>query len=43
MTTVDIRKHLTEEQLILESLKAIGRRDDSPIGNLFPSEKPILK
>ena len=43
MTNIDIRKHLPSEQLILESLKAIGRREDSPLGNLFPPEKPILK
>jgi hypothetical protein len=43
MTTIDIRKYLSEEQLMLESLKAIGRRDDSPLGNLFPPEKPVLK
>jgi len=43
MTTVDIRKHITQDQLMLESLKAIGRRDDSPLGNLFPPEKPVLK
>jgi hypothetical protein len=43
MTTIDIRKHITREQLMLDSLKVIGRRDDSPLGDLFPSEKPILK
>jgi hypothetical protein len=43
MTNVDIRKHVTCEQLMLESLKTIGRREDSPLGNLFPPGKPILK
>jgi hypothetical protein len=43
MTNIDIRKYITREQLILESLKAIGRRENSPLGNLFPPEKPILK
>lgn len=43
MANIDIRKYITEEQLIIESLKAIGRRDDSPLGNLFPPERPVLK
>jgi hypothetical protein len=43
MTNIDIREYLSTEQLIIESLKVIGRRDDSPFGNLFPSEKPVLK
>jgi hypothetical protein len=43
MMTIDIRKHISPEQLMLESLKVIGRRVDSPLGNLFPPERPILK
>ncbi len=43
MTTIDLRKILSEQQLLLESLKAIGQRDDSPLGTLFRPEKPILK
>jgi hypothetical protein len=43
MTTIDLTKILSEQQLLLESLKAIGQRDDGPLGNLFRAEKPILK
>jgi len=43
MTMIDLRKILGEQQLLLESLKAIGQREDSPLGNMFPAEKPVLK
>ena len=38
-----IKRVLTEEQIMLESIKAIGRQDGSPFGDLFPAEKPIVR
>jgi hypothetical protein len=38
-----IQRILSEEQVMLESIKAIGRQDGSPFGNLFPAEKPIVR
>ena len=43
MKDIDLRKVLSVQQLLLESLKAIGQRDDSPLGILFRPAKPILK
>ncbi|MDI6740237.1 MAG: hypothetical protein QME74_07720 [Candidatus Edwardsbacteria bacterium] len=41
--TIDIKKIIGEERLMLESLKAIAGRNNSRLGGLFLPEKPILK